>query len=193
MCPSPPVTLPPHTPIIERLLESMTGGCDSFRFPTCAGLWRLTASFWPVRFFDFGQEATGVIAIGQIATGVLAIGQFATGVFAIGQVSRGVIAIGQVSVGIAAAGQLGFGMFYGTGMLGFGTFAGGLIPVPLLGHLRLGDLIHLRFRLDLVRLTPWRIVLITGIDVLVAVAALIPLWRELFGVEGIFYFPPPRR
>jgi hypothetical protein len=143
-----------------------------------------------VRFFDFGQEATGVIAIGQIATGVLAIGQFATGVVAIGQVSRGVIALGQVSVGFAAAGQLGIGMAYGTGMLGFGTFAGGLIPVPLLGHVRLNDLIHLRFRPDLVKLTPWRIVLLVGIDVLVTVAALLPLWRELFGVDGIFWVPP---
>ena len=153
----------------------------------------LTASFPPVRFFDFGQEATGVIAIGQIATGVLAIGQFATGVIAIGQVSRGVIALGQVSVGFAAAGQLGFGMAYGTGMLGFGTFAGGLIPVPLLGHLRLNDLIHFRLRPELVKLTAWRIVLMIAIDVLVTVAALIPLWREFFGVDGIFWVPPIRR
>ena len=51
-----------------------------------------------MRFFDFGQEATGVIAVGQIATGVVAIGQFATGVIAIGQISRGVIAIGQMSL-----------------------------------------------------------------------------------------------
>ncbi len=146
-----------------------------------------------VRFFDFGQEATGVIAIGQIATGVLAIGQFATGVVAIGQVSRGVIALGQVSVGVAAAGQIGLGMAYGTGMLGFGTFAGGLIPVPLVGHLRLTDLIHLRLRPVLVKLTSWRVVLLVGIDVLVTVAALLPLWRELFGADGIFGVPPIRR
>ena len=152
-----------------------------------------TTTFWGVRFFDFGQEATGVIAIGQIATGVLAIGQFATGVIAIGQISRGVIALGQVSVGIAAAGQLGFGMVYGTGMLGLGTFAGGLIPVPLLGHVRLTDLLHLRFRPKLVKLAPWRVVLLVGIDVLVTVAALLPLWQALFGVDGIFEVPPIRR
>ena len=146
-----------------------------------------------MRFFDFGQEATGVIAIGQIATGVPAIGQFATGVVAIGQISRGVIALGQVSVGIAAAGQLGFGMAYGTGMLGFGTFAGGLIPVPLLGRVRLADLIHLRFRPEPVNVTPWRILLLLGIDLFVAAAALVPLWQELFGVEGIFWVPPIRR
>ena len=151
------------------------------------------ASFEPVRFFDFGHEATGVIAVGQIATGVLAIGQFATGVIAIGQVSRGVVALGQLSVGIVAAGQLGFGMAYGTGMLGFGAFAGGLIPLPLLGRVRLGDLIHLRFRPEPVRPTPWRVVLMIGIDALVVVAALIPLWRELFGVDGIFWVPPTRR
>lgn len=146
-----------------------------------------------MRFLDFGQEATGVIAIGQIAIGVVAIGQFATGVVAIGQVSRGVIALGQLSVGVVAAGQLGFGMAYGTGMLGFGTFAGGLLPVPLLGRVRLADLLHLRFRPELVRLTPWRIVLMIGIDVLVALAALIPLWQALFGVDGIFWVPPVRR
>ncbi len=146
-----------------------------------------------MRFFDFGQEATGVIAIGQMATGVLAIGQFATGVVAIGQVARGVIAFGQVAVGIAAAGQLGIGMAYGTGMLGFGTFAGGLVPVPLLGRVRLADLLHLRLRPELVRLTPWRVLLLVGIDVLVVVAALLPLWQELFGAGGLFWVPPIRR
>jgi hypothetical protein len=146
-----------------------------------------------VRFFDFGQEATGVIAIGQLATGVLAIGQFATGVIAIGQLSRGVIAVGQMSIGIAAAGQLGVGIVYGAGMLGFGTFAGGLIPVPLLGHLRFTDLIHLRLRPAWTQPTPWKIVLLIAIVAVVAGVALIPLWQELFGVDGIFYVPPPRR
>src|SRR4026207_137138 len=97
------------------------------------------ATFWPVRLFDIGQEATGVVAVGQIATGVIAIGQLATGVVAIGQISRGVVAFGQCSVGIVGAGQLGVGLVYGAGMLGFGTFAGGLIPIPLLGHLRFTD------------------------------------------------------
>jgi hypothetical protein len=146
-----------------------------------------------VRFFDFGQEATGVVAIGQIATGVIAIGQFATGVIAVGQLSRGVIAVGQMSVGVAAAGQLGVGIVYGAGMLGFGTFAGGLIPVPLLGHLRFTDLIHLRFRPQRMRPTPWKIILLIGIVAIVAVFVVIPLWRELFGVGGVFYVPPPRQ
>ncbi len=134
-----------------------------------------------------------MIAIGQMATGVLAIGQFATGVIAIGQLSRGVIAIGQLSIGVVAAGQLGVGIAYGSGMLGFGTFAGGLIPVPLLGHLRFTDLIHLRFRPDWVKPTPWRIILMIAIEAIVTVAVLIPLWRELFGVDGIFWVPPIRR
>lgn len=146
-----------------------------------------------MRFFDFGQEATGVIAIGQIATGVLAIGQFATGVIAIGQLSRGVIAVGQMSIGVVAAGQLGVGMVYGAGMLGFGTFAGGLIPVPLFGLLRFTDLIHLRLRVGRVQPTAWRIILMIGIDAIVTIAVLIPLWSALFGVEGIFYVPPPRQ
>ena len=146
-----------------------------------------------MRFFDFGQEATGVIAIGQIATGVLAIGQVATGVIAIGQLARGVIAIGQMTIGVVAVGQLGVGIAYGAGMIGFGTFAGGLVPVPLLGHLRFTDLIHLRFRPAWVKPTPWKVVLMTVIEAVVVVAALIPLWRELFGVDGIFWVPPIRR
>jgi len=129
-----------------------------------------------VRFFDFGQEATGVIAIGQIATGVVAIGQFATGVIAIGQVSRGLIAVGQLSVGLAAAGQLGVGIVYGAGMLGLGTFARGLVPISFLGPVR-----------------PWKIIVMIGVFAIVAFAALIPLWRALFGLNGIFYVPPPRR
>ena len=146
-----------------------------------------------MRFFDFGQEATGVIAIGQLATGVLAIGQFATGVIAIGQLSRGVIAVGQMSVGIVAAGQVGVGIVYGAGMLGFGTFAGGLIPVPLLGHLTFTDLVHLRFRPERTQPTKWKIVLMIGVVAIVTAVALIPLWQELFGVDGILYVPPPPR
>lgn len=146
-----------------------------------------------MRFFDFGQEATGVIAIGQLATGVLAIGQFATGVIAIGQLSRGVIAVGQMSIGVVATGQVGVGNVYGAGMLGLGTFAGGLIPIPLLGHLRFTDLTHLRFRPAWVQPTPLKIILMMGVIAVVALAVLIPLWRELFGVDGIFYVPEPRR
>lgn len=146
-----------------------------------------------MRVFDFGQEATGVIAIGQIATGVIAIGQLATGVIAIGQISRGVIALGQFSVGVVGAGQLGVGLVYGAGMLGFGTFAGGLVPIPLLGHLRFTDLVHGRFRADRIQPTPWRILLLAALIAVVALAALIPLWQGLFGAAGVLDIPPDRR
>ena len=146
-----------------------------------------------MRFFDFGQEATGVIAIGQIATGVVAIGQFATGVIAIGQISRGVIAVGQMSLGVVAAGQLAVGIAYGTGMLGLGAFAGGLIPISVLGRLSLTDLVHLRFHLDRSRPIRWKWFLMTGLIAVVAVFALIPLWEALFSANGVFQPPPTRR
>jgi hypothetical protein len=106
-----------------------------------------------------------------------------------------VIAVGQLSVGVAAAGQLGVGMVFGTGMLGFGTFAGGLLPVAGLGRMRLPDLLSLRFQPDWIPrpLRPWRIVYVLALTAIVAVAALIPLWQELFAVDGVFYEPPPRQ
>lgn len=142
-----------------------------------------------MKVFAFGEEAQGIIAIGQLATGVIAIGQLATGVIAIGQVARGFIAIGQLSLGVFAIGQLGVGAVYGAGMLGFGTFGGGAVPVPLIGIVRLRDLSRGRFRLtgDRVPIRPWRIVLCLVVFLLVVTLALIPLYGGLYGVGGVLF------
>jgi hypothetical protein len=71
-----------------------------------------------MRFFDFGQQAQGVIAIGQEATGFIAIGQGALGVFAVGQLARGVFVVGQLAFGVFAVGQLSIGLWYALGMIG---------------------------------------------------------------------------
>lgn len=149
----------------------------------------LVTTFRCVKFFDAGQEAVGVIAIGQIATGVIAFGQFATGVVAIGQVARGVVALGQVAFGVMAAGQIGAGIFYGTGMIGIGAFAGGLIPLPLLKAMTLTDLIHGRWKLGQSRLRLIPTILFLGTTVLITMGALIPLWEALFAQGGILYVP----
>jgi hypothetical protein len=148
-----------------------------------------------VKWFAFGQEATGVIAIGQLATGVIAIGQVATGVIAIGQGARGVVAVGQLAIGAVATGQIGVGVLYGAGMLGLGTFAGGLIPVPLMGTLGLDDVLHLRFRRRQrgPRIGAGRLAYIAAVLALVTWAVMLPLWGALFDVGGIFYQTPPRR
>jgi len=146
-----------------------------------------------VRIIDVGQEATGVIAIGQIATGVLAIGQLAIGVIAIGQVSRGVVAVGQGAVGVVAAGQLAVGALYGAGMVGLGAFAGGLVPVPLVGQLRFADIIRLHLRAEKIRLTHWRVLLLIGLIAIVVAFSLVPLGSALWGATGIFEAPPARR
>ena len=142
---------------------------------------------------EVGQEATGVIAIGQIATGVLAIGQLAIGVIAIGQVSRGLVAVGQGAVGIVAVGQLAVGAVYGAGMVGLGAFAGGLVPIPLLGQLRFADVIRLQFKGGRMRLTRWRVFLVIGLIAGVVAVSLIPVGSALWGPNGIFEVPPPRR
>lgn len=146
-----------------------------------------------MKIIDVGLEATGVIAIGQFATGVVAIGQLAIGVIAIGQISRGVVAVGQGAIGVVAIGQLAVGAIYGAGMLGIGTLAGGLVPIPLLGHLRLGDLLDFRLNPVKVRLTAWRVLLLIAAIAGVVAASLIPVWSALWGTDGIFNLPDPRR
>ena len=146
-----------------------------------------------MKVFDVGQEATGVIAIGQFATGVLAIGQLAIGVIAIGQVSRGVVAVGQGAVGVVAVGQLAVGAIYGAGMVGLGALAGGLVPVPLLGQLRFADVIRLQFKGERLRLTVWRGFLLMGLIAVVISVSLIPVGSALWGPNGIFEVPAPRR
>ncbi|MGH8927434.1 MAG: hypothetical protein ACRDWH_03720 [Acidimicrobiia bacterium] len=148
-----------------------------------------------MRVVDFGQEAVGIVAVGQIATGVVAIGQVATGVIAVGQLARGVITLGQISIGLVAVGQVGIGAGYGAGMLGTGIFAGGLVPVSLLGYIRFADFRRFHFRPEWVRssIRPWRTVLIVAVMILVVLIAIMPTWRALFDVDGIFYVPPPRQ
>ena len=98
-----------------------------------------------------------------------------------------------MSLGVVAAGQLALGIMYGTGMLGLGAFAGGLIPISLFGRMSLPDLVHLRFHLDRSRPSPWRWFLVTGVTAVVAVFALIPLWEALFVANGVFHPPQTRR
>lgn len=143
----------------------------------------------PVKWFDVGQEAHGVIAIGQLATGVFALGQFATGVVAIGQLARGVVAIGQLAVGVVAVGQMGVGILYGSGMLGFGAFAGGLIPLGVVGRLPFGELRRGRLR-SIERRQRIGALSILAFVVVVAIvwaAALGPLRRELFDIGGVIH------
>jgi hypothetical protein len=73
-----------------------------------------------MKFFDAGDNATGIIAVGQQATGFFALGQMATGVIAIGQLARGGIAIGQLAVGLVGWGQCGAGLYSAAGMVGIG-------------------------------------------------------------------------
>ncbi|MFT3775708.1 MAG: hypothetical protein QM820_60955 [Minicystis sp.] len=73
-----------------------------------------------MKFFDAGDNATGIIAVGQHATGFFALGQMATGVIAVGQLARGGIAIGQLAVGLVGWGQVGVGIFSAAGMVGIG-------------------------------------------------------------------------
>lgn len=122
-----------------------------------------------VKVFAFGQEATGIIAIGQIA--------------------RGVIAIGQLALGVIATGQLGVGALYGAGMLGLGTFGGGLITVPLVGVVRLHDVWRARFRLtgQRVAIRPWRIAFFLVVFALVVIGAPSPLYQALYGVGGVLF------
>lgn len=87
-----------------------------------------------MRWFDVGQEATGVIAVGQLATGVIAIGQMATGVVAVGQLARGVFVVGQLSLGVAAVGQVGFGVGWVGGLVGIGGRAGFGFVLGLFGR-----------------------------------------------------------
>lgn len=85
-----------------------------------------------MKFFDAGDNATGVIAIGQQATGFFALGQMATGVIAIGQLARGGIAIGQLAVGLVGWGQCGAGIFSAAGMVGIGGRRPLGIVVPII-------------------------------------------------------------
>jgi hypothetical protein len=92
-----------------------------------------------MKFFDAGQEATGVIAIGQVATGVIAIGQMATGVIAIGQLARGIVVVGQGAVGFFAVGMGALGLVKATAMVGIAGRRGwgGVLPlIPTLGKPR---------------------------------------------------------
>jgi hypothetical protein len=84
-----------------------------------------------MRWFDFGEEAHGVLAIGQFATGVVAFGQFAYGVVAVGQFAFGLFAVGQVAVGGVAFGLVGAGMYGTVAMLGVGGRGLGFV-LPLL-------------------------------------------------------------
>lgn len=113
----------------------------------------------------------------------------ATGVIAIGQIARGVIAVGQLSLGLFAVGQLGVGALYGAGMVGLGTFGGGILTVPLVGAVRLHDLWHGQIRLTGERVTirPWRIALYVVVFALVVILALIPLYQALYGVGGVLF------
>ncbi|MDH5657523.1 MAG: hypothetical protein OEZ34_16535 [Spirochaetia bacterium] len=74
-----------------------------------------------MKFFDFGEDAVGFIAIGSNPVGVIAIGGFASGGIAIGWMSYGVIAVGQISAGIFTAGQAT------AGLVSFGQAALGVI------------------------------------------------------------------
>ena len=116
---------------------------------------------------------------------IIDVGLEATGVIAIGQISRGVVAVGQGAIGVVAIGQLAVGAIYGAGMLGIGTLAGGLVPIPLLGHLRLGDLLDFQLSPVKVRLTAWRVLLLIAAIAGVVAASLIPVWSALWGTDGI--------
>lgn len=92
-----------------------------------------------MKFFDAGDNATGIIAVGQHATGFFALGQMATGVIAIGQLARGGIAIGQLAVGLVGWGQCGAGIFSAAGMVGIGgrRSLGIVLPIiPSIGRPR---------------------------------------------------------
>jgi len=88
-----------------------------------------------VKIIDFGQEATGFIAVGQFAVGVFALGQVATGVVAVGQMATGIITIGQGAVGFFSIGMGGVGIYWTGAMIGIGGSGfGGVIPLaPSLG------------------------------------------------------------
>lgn len=73
-----------------------------------------------MRWFDFGREAVGFVAVGQFATGVIAVGQFAWGVVAVGQVAIGWFAIGQIAIGGLTAGLVGVGLHATAAMIGVG-------------------------------------------------------------------------
>jgi hypothetical protein len=100
---------------------------------------RLATIERPMRFFDAGDHAVGIIAVGQQATGIIAFGQVATGVIAVGQLARGGFVVGQLAFGLVGWGQLGAGMFQAAGMMGIGgrRALGMVIPlVPTLGRPR---------------------------------------------------------
>ncbi len=88
-----------------------------------------------MRFIDFGQEATGFIAVGQFAVGVFAFGQVASGFVAVGQVATGVFTFGQGAVGLVSIGMGGVGIYWTAAMLGVGGRGfGGVLPLaPSLG------------------------------------------------------------
>lgn len=140
-----------------------------------------------MRVIDFGAEAHGVIAIGGVATGFVAIGQLATGVVAIGQLSRGIIAVGQLAIGLVAIGQVGIGVGYGAGMLGLGTIAGGMLPLPVYGRLPLSRLFGGQWRIDRVAFHLGRAIVWVLLALAFYFIALEPLLSELPAE------PPPRR
>jgi hypothetical protein len=92
-------------------------------------------------------------------------------------------------VGVIAIGQMGVGALYGTGMLGVGLWAGGIVPVPLLGLLHLGDVRRGRFGAVTRResIGGWRIVIFILAVTAVALWAIIPLTQALWGEGGVFF------
>jgi hypothetical protein len=133
-----------------------------------------------VRWFAFGEEAVGVIAIGQVATGVVAIGQIATGVVAVGQLARGVFVVGQLAFGVVSFGQLSLGLAWAGGMVGLGGRAG---PNMLIGTLlrpsgAVGPVVPTGLS------TP-RLTVLLALAVAYWYAVLIPLHQALYGMGGV--------
>lgn len=87
-----------------------------------------------MRWFDFGEEAHGILAVGQFATGVVAVGQVSYGLVSIGQVAFGGIAIGQLAVGCVSIGMAGAGLNVVLAFVGVGGRGRGYV-VPLLPSL----------------------------------------------------------
>lgn len=148
-----------------------------------------------IRWFAFGQHATGVIAIGQEAVGVIAIGQLATGVVAVGQLARGVVVVGQLAVGVVAIGQLGIGVAWAAGMVGIGGRAGfGWIlplfprrPATATATLPGGGTATVPTAAAGTVVRPWAVVGLAVVAVGWWLVAGAPVWEALGGVLN----PPP--
>jgi hypothetical protein len=143
-----------------------------------------------VRWFDFGAEATGVIAIGQFATGVIAIGQVATGVVAVGQLARGGIVLGQLAFGVVSVGQLTAGLAWAAGMVGIGGRAGFGLVLPVFPRRASalppdGGEVSAEWRPTRSRVAVWRIALFAALLVAYWFAVLTPLRDALFGLGGV--------